>query len=267
METIRGRSYRLGIKRANRHGAKDAKGKQNMSGCLVSQNSKNRLFCPWRSWRHGGSIYSPQAVRCRIRLQICGDRPKIPGMADFVQSYIQEHTAAAQRVAAELSTKIQQVGKLLCDTFASGGKLLTFGNGGSAADAQHLAEEMIGKFLRQRRPLPAVALTADGTAVTCISNDFGYEEVFARQVRGLANRGDVVIGISTSGNSENVLRGLRAAKEKSATTVALLGSGGGKAAAEAEHTLIVPASTSYHIQEMHIVIVHLLCDIVDRWAV
>jgi D-sedoheptulose 7-phosphate isomerase len=187
-------------------------------------------------------------------------------MADFVQNYIQEHTAVAQRVAAELSTKIQQVGKLLCDTFASGGKLLTFGNGGSAADAQHLAEEMIGKFLRQRRPLPAVALTADGTALTCISNDFGYEEVFARQVRGLANRGDVVIGISTSGNSENVLRGLRAARERSATTVALLGSGGGKAAAEADHTLIVPASTSYHIQEMHIVIVHLLCDIVDRWA-
>jgi D-sedoheptulose 7-phosphate isomerase len=187
-------------------------------------------------------------------------------MDEFIQSYIQEHAALAQRVAGELAPKILQVGQILCAAFASGGKLLTFGNGGSAADAQHLAEEMIGRYLRDRRPLPAVSLNSDGMAMTCIANDYGFEEIFARQVRALANRGDVVIGFSTSGQSENVLRGLRAAREKSAVTVALLGRDGGKVAGEVDCALIVPATVTSRIQEMHVMIVHLLCDIVDRWA-
>jgi D-sedoheptulose 7-phosphate isomerase len=187
-------------------------------------------------------------------------------MADFIQSYFQDHAALAQRVSQELGPKILEVGNVLCNCFANGKRVFTFGNGGSAADAMHLAEELIGKFLRDRRSLPATALCADGTATTCIANDFGYEEVFARQVRALAGPGDVVVGISTSGNSENVLRGLRAAKEKSAITVGLLGRDGGKAAALADHSIIVPGKLTSQIQEMHVVIVHLLCDIVDRWA-
>jgi D-sedoheptulose 7-phosphate isomerase len=195
-----------------------------------------------------------------------GPAENIAAMSQFIQSYVNDHAALLQQVTQQLSPKILEVGKLLCDSFASGGRLLTFGNGGSAADAQHLAEEMIGKFLRTRRALAATALCSDGPAMTCIANDFGYAEVFARQVHGLARPGDVVVGFSTSGNSENVLRGLRAAKEKSAVTVALLGRDGGKAANEVNHAIIVPGKASSHIQEMHVLIVHLLCDIVDRWA-
>ncbi|MDP9174012.1 MAG: D-sedoheptulose 7-phosphate isomerase [Planctomycetota bacterium] len=187
-------------------------------------------------------------------------------MPDPIQAYFQEHEAVARRVSVELSPKIQQVGQLLRDAFSSGHKMLTFGNGGSAADAQHFAEEMIGRFLRTRRPLPAIALTTDGTAMTCISNDFGYEEVFSRQVEALAAPGDVVVGFSTSGNSPNVLKALRYAKQKSAITVALLGNTGGKIAPEVDHPIIVPAKITSHIQEMHIIIVHLLCEMVDRWA-
>lgn len=182
------------------------------------------------------------------------------------KSYIDQHTALAQRVSTELSPKILEVGNLLCQSFEKGGRLLTFGNGGSAADAIHLAEELIGKFLRDRRSLPATALCADGPALTCIANDFGYADVFSRQVHALARPGDVVFGISTSGNSENVLRGLKAAREKSAVTVALLGRDGGKAAGLADHAIIVPGNITSLIQEMHILIVHMLCEIVDRWA-
>jgi D-sedoheptulose 7-phosphate isomerase len=188
------------------------------------------------------------------------------GMADFIQSCIQNHLALTRKTAEELSPKILQVAQLLCDALGKGAKLLTLGNGGSAADAQHLAEEMMGRFQRPRRPLPAVCLTADGATLTCIGNDFGFEDVFGRQVLALANPGDVVIGFSTSGNSQNVVRGLAAAKQKSAITVALLGNGGGKIAAHADHALIVPDTVAHRIQEMHILIVHLLCDIVDRWA-
>ena len=183
-----------------------------------------------------------------------------------IQSYFSEHAALLNKISGELTPKILEIGNLLCKTFENDNRVYTFGNGGSAADSMHLAEELIGRFLRTRRPLPATALTADGTAVTCIANDFGYEELFARQIQALAVKGDVAIAFSTSGNSENVLRGLKAAKGKSAVTVALLGKDGGKAASLADHTIIIPTQTTAHIQEMHMIIVHLLCDIVDRWA-
>jgi D-sedoheptulose 7-phosphate isomerase len=199
-------------------------------------------------------------------LQLRPDRLRIPIMSELIQYYINDHAALLHRVSQQLSPKIEEVGKLLCESFGNGGRLLTFGNGGSAADAQHFAEELIGKFLRDRRPLPATSLCADGTAMTCISNDFGYEEVFARQVQALARPGDVVAGFSTSGKSKNVLRGLHAAKDKGAITVGLLGRDGGEAAKLVDHAIIVPGNMSSHIQEMHVLIVHLLCDIVDRWA-
>jgi D-sedoheptulose 7-phosphate isomerase len=190
-----------------------------------------------------------------------------PAMANDMQSYFEQHIAVAQRVSSEVLPKITEVGNLLCQTFERGNKLLTFGNGGSAADAMHLAEELIGRFLRNRRPFPATALCADGPAMSCITNDFGYAEVFARQVQALARPGDVVMGFSTSGNSENVIRGLKAGREKSAVTVALLGCGGGKAAPLADHAIVIPTNVASHVQEMHILIVHLLCEIVDLWAV
>jgi D-sedoheptulose 7-phosphate isomerase len=183
-----------------------------------------------------------------------------------IQQYFADHSAVLQKTSAQLAPKIAEIANLLIDAFSRGNRLYTFGNGGSAADAMHLAEELLGRFQRTRRPLPATALTADGTVVTCIANDFGYEELFARQVQALVDKADVVVAFSTSGNSENILRGLRAAKEKSAITVALLGKGGGKAAPLADHTLIIPTDTTAFVQEMHMMIVHLLCDAVDRWA-
>jgi len=185
--------------------------------------------------------------------------------SDDLRQYLSDH-AAAVRASEALLPDVQRLGQLLCERFAAGNKLLTFGNGGSAADAQHLAEELIGRFLRDRRPLPAIALTSDGTALTCIANDYGFADVFARQVTALAKPGDLVVGISTSGHSENVLRGFRAAAANGATTIALLGRGGGKALAEVDHALVVPSETASIVQEMHIVVIHMLCEIVDRWA-
>jgi D-sedoheptulose 7-phosphate isomerase len=187
-------------------------------------------------------------------------------MAEMIREWFAEHAKVADRVVSQLTPRIEEVGQLLIKTFAGGGKMLTCGNGGSAADSQHFAEELLGRFLRTRRPLPAISLTSDGTAMTCIANDFGYPEVFSRQVQGLAKAGDVVVGFSTSGNSENVLRALQAAREQSAITVAMLGRDGGKIAPLADHAIIVPSNITAHIQEMHVVIVHVLCDIVDRWA-
>jgi D-sedoheptulose 7-phosphate isomerase len=208
------------------------------------------------NWKYAGVLCNSRSI----------DRKSL-FMADFIEAYIQRHAETAKKVADQLGPQIQQVGQILCDAFAAGKKVLTFGNGGSAADAQHLAEEMIGRFQRQRRALPAISLTSDGTALTCIANDYGFEEIFARQVTALASPGDVVVGLSTSGNSPNVLRALAAGKQKSAITVALLGRGGGKIAGQADHCLIVPhAVTANEVQEMHVMIVHLLCEIVDRWA-
>jgi len=178
-----------------------------------------------------------------------------------------EHLALAADVERLLPV-LDQVGDRLIAAFADGGRLYTFGNGGSAADAQHLAAELIGRYRRDRRPLPAVALTVDPAVVTCIGNDYAYEEVFARQVEALAGRGDVVVGFTTSGRSPNVVRGLAAGRSRGATTV-LFGGGpddGGPAAAEADLALVVPSATTARVQEMHLLLLHLLSERVDAWA-
>src|SRR5690606_29499563 len=141
--------------------------------------------------------------------------------------------------------------------------LYSFGNGGSAADAQHLAAELVGRFRRERRPLPAVALTTDASTLTCIANDYAYEEVFSRQARALCGPSDVVVGISASGASENVVRGLAAAREKGAATIALTGGDGGRLAPIAHCSLVAPAHSTARIQEMHILIIHLICEALD----
>jgi len=158
----------------------------------------------------------------------------------------------------------------LCNALADGGRLYTFGNGGSAADAQHLAAELIGHYKRDRRPLPAVALTVDPSVVTCIANDYAWEDVFARQIEALARPGDVVAAFTTSGTSENVVRGLAAARRAGATTV-LFGGGaasadGGPAAAQADLALVVPSATTARIQEMHVLLLHAVSEGVDAWA-
>lgn len=188
-------------------------------------------------------------------------------MPEAARDQIAEHRVVTDAINALLPV-LSDVTQRLCAAFEAGGHLYTFGNGGSAADAQHLAAELIGRYKRDRRPLPAVALSVDPSVVTCIANDYAYEDVFARQVEALARAGDVVAGFTTSGRSENVVRGLAAARRAGATTVLFGGGteGGGPAAAHADFALIVPSATTARVQEMHLLLLHALSEGVDAWA-
>jgi D-sedoheptulose 7-phosphate isomerase len=178
---------------------------------------------------------------------------------------LQDHIALAERLG-ELLPDLRLVGRRLIEVYSRGGRLFTFGNGGSAADAQHLAAELVGRYKRERRPLPALALTVDSSVLTCIGNDYSYDDVFSRQVRAFGQPGDMVIGFSTTGRSANVVNGLATAAELGATTVLFGGGDGGPAAKHAEHALIVPSATTARVQEMHLVLLHLLSEQVDAWA-
>lgn len=185
--------------------------------------------------------------------------------AQIVRDQIAAHRAVAGEIDS-LLPMIQEVIEVVCRAFSEGRRLYAFGNGGSAADAQHLAAELIGRYARDRRALPAIAMTVDPSVVTCIANDFAYDKVFARQVEGLARSGDVVVAFSTSGRSENVVEGLAAARRAGATTVLFVGGDGGPARDHADIALVVPSSTTARIQEMHLLLLHILSDGVDAWA-
>jgi D-sedoheptulose 7-phosphate isomerase len=178
---------------------------------------------------------------------------------------LDEHLALAAEIPG-LMPVLGDVSARLIETFGAGGRLYTFGNGGSAADAQHLAAELIGRYRRDRRALPAVALSVDPSVVSCIANDYGWDDVFSRQVEALAAPGDMVIGFTTTGGSANVVRGLAAARARGATTVLFGGGDGGAAREHADIALVVPSSTTARIQEMHLLLLHLLSDVVDAWA-
>jgi D-sedoheptulose 7-phosphate isomerase len=170
--------------------------------------------------------------------------------------------AVIQTLPAQLPI-LEKIADEMTRGMMDGGKILLFGNGGSAADAQHLAAEFVGRFRRERRGLPAIALTTDTSILTAIANDYGYDDVFQRQVEALCNEGDVVIGISTSGNSKNVCSALRKARELGAFTVAFTGAGGGAAAAIADATVCVASKDTARVQEAHILCGHMLCDWVE----
>jgi D-sedoheptulose 7-phosphate isomerase len=170
------------------------------------------------------------------------------------------HTAWATAHAAELERAATVIGA----AFANGGQVLSFGNGGSATDAQHLAGELVGRFLKERRALAAVALTADSAILTCLGNDYGFETVFARQVEALGRRGDVAVGITTSGASANVTRALIAAKDRGMTTIALTGRDGGEAGRVADVHLNVPSASTPRVQEVHRTILHVLCELIEK---
>jgi D-sedoheptulose 7-phosphate isomerase len=176
-----------------------------------------------------------------------------------------EHLALAARVE-QLLPAVDEVARRVIECYGAGGRVYTFGNGGSAADAQHFAGELVGRYNRERRPLPATALSVDPSVVTCIANDYSFEDLFARQVRALARPGDVVIGFTTSGRSENVVRGLAAARELGATSVLFGGGDGVPAADHADHALVVPSNATARIQEMHLLLLHLVIEQVDEWA-
>lgn len=164
---------------------------------------------------------------------------------------------------ADLEAPILDVARAIRNCLASGGKVLFFGNGGSAADAQHWAAELSGRYQRERRGLAGLALTTDTSLLTAVANDYGFEEVFARQLEALARRGDVAIAISTSGNSPSILKGLDRARELGCTTVAVLGRDGGKAVPKADVAIVYGASETPRIQEFHAVVGHILCALAE----
>jgi D-sedoheptulose 7-phosphate isomerase len=182
--------------------------------------------------------------------------------ADITRSLL-ESAALKSRVAQELGATIAQAGYFFVQALRAGDKLLFFGNGGSAADAQHLAAEFVGRYMKDRSPLAAIALTTDTSALTAIGNDYGFDHVFVRQIRALGRRGDVAIAISTSGRSRNVILGIEAAREAGLATTALTGGDGGNLAPIVDVAIVVPSTTTARIQECHITIGHVLCEYVD----
>ncbi|MBF0160623.1 MAG: D-sedoheptulose 7-phosphate isomerase [Magnetococcales bacterium] len=179
-----------------------------------------------------------------------------------IRDALQEH----QNTIASLHNMIPQitaVAQRLSQVIQQGGKILWMGNGGSAADSQHLAAELIGRFTRERRSIASVALTTDSSILTAIGNDYGYDTIFARQIEGLATPQDAVIGLSTSGNSPNVLQGLATARKIGALTVGLAGRNGGQLVQAADLCLVVPSNITARIQEAHILIGHILCDWIE----
>lgn len=188
--------------------------------------------------------------------------------ADVLVGHWRAHLAAATDLEPMLPT-VARVASELIACYERGGILYTFGNGGSAADAQHLAGEMIGRYLRERRPLPAVALSTDPSVSTCIANDYGYDDVFSRQVTALARPGDMVIGFSTSGTSPSVVDGLAAARAAGALTVLFTASRADRdvVAGLVDIALIAPVPETGRAQELHVLMLHMISDIVDRWAV
>lgn len=178
-----------------------------------------------------------------------------------------EHVAIAARVRDEQADAITAIAALVCDVLDSGGRVWTCGNGGSAADAQHLAAELVGHFTADRRGLPAVSLATDPSVVTAVANDYGFDDVFARQVEAHVRSGDAVVGFTTTGESENVVRALGAARRIGARTVAFTGAGGGRAAKVADLAFVVPSDVTARIQEMHLLGLHLVSSLVDVWAV
>lgn len=161
------------------------------------------------------------------------------------------------------TSELQEVAEILHHSIVNGHKLVAFGNGGSAADAQHLVAELVGRFMMERESLPAVALTTNPSIITAIGNDYSFEDVFSRQVRSMVADGDFVVGISTSGNSANVIRAIEAAREKGAFTLALTGKGGGRLRGRAERTIEVNSDITPIIQEVHTSIVHMMCLLLD----
>ena len=175
-----------------------------------------------------------------------------------------EHCTVAERAARELPPVLGQLVTATHDCLRGGNKVLACGNGGSAADAQHLVAELVGRFREERRALAAVALTADTAILTAVGNDYGYERVFARQVEALASPGDLLFAISTSGNSPNVVLAARTARERGCKVAGLTGARGGELAAHADFLLQAPSSVVARIQEMHTLCIHIICESLDH---
>ena len=184
-------------------------------------------------------------------------------MKELIKNHILEHRSVLDSIM-QLEESIEKVANLFISCLEKGGTIFWCGNGGSASDSQHLAGELVGRFVGDRRPLKSIALTADSAVMTCIVNDYGYEHIFSRQIEALGRKGDVLVGISTSGNSKNVLNAFEVAKNKGVRTIGLLGKGGGMAKSFVQESIIVSSNSTARIQEMHILIGHILCDLIEE---
>ena len=184
-------------------------------------------------------------------------------MNEIIRKHLDEHQSVLSTLTS-LAPQIEKVAKNMIQTLQNGKTIFWCGNGGSASDAQHLAGELVGRFVGDRKALKSISLNADSAVMTCIVNDYGYEHIFSRQVEGIGDEGDMLVGITTSGNSENVLNALVVANEKQMTTIGLLGKGGGKALSLVSEAIVVDSNTTARIQEMHITIGHILCDLIEE---
>jgi len=185
-------------------------------------------------------------------------------MKKIIEEEFNAHLKTTKATMDSIYESIESAAKICINTLKNGGKVLIFGNGGSAADAQHIAAELVGRYKGERKGLAAIALTTDSSALTCISNDFGYEQVFSRQVEALANNADVAIGISTGGTSTNVISALNVAKNIGCKTIGFSGRGGGEMNSLCDVNLVVPDGDTPRIQEMHILIGHTICQLIDN---
>mgnify|MGYP005645973709 FL=1 len=184
-------------------------------------------------------------------------------MQSIIKFEFEEHLKTSQATFESIGHSVEVAAKLCIDCLKNGNKILLFGNGGSAADAQHIAAELVGRYKTERKGLAAIALTTDTSALTAIGNDYGYDRVFDRQVEALANTGDVAIGISTRGSSANVASALKLAKDLDCKTIGFSGRGGGEMNELCDINIVVPSQDTARIQEMHIVIGHTICHLID----
>jgi len=185
-------------------------------------------------------------------------------MRDIILDEFQAHKKVIEATIEKLIPIVEEVAKIAINTLKNGNKILLCGNGGSAADAQHIAAELSGRYKKERKGLAGLALTTDTSVLTAVGNDYGYDRVFDRQVEALANKGDLLIGISTSGNSQNVINAFKVAKEIGCVTVGLSGRDGGNFNGVCDLNIIVPSDDTPRIQEMHILIGHTICQIIDN---
>ncbi len=185
-------------------------------------------------------------------------------MKNIIEESIKDSVRAHEGLLKDEAANIEKAARSIIKSLRLGGKVLIFGNGGSAADSQHMAAELVGRFKKERRALAAIALTTNTSTLTAVGNDYGYDVVFSRQVAALGKKGDVAIGISTSGNSANVLNAVREARSLEMSTISLTGCDGGKLSKACDISIIVRAKDTPRVQESHITIIHILCDLIEK---
>mgnify|MGYP001432161706 CR=1 FL=1 len=183
---------------------------------------------------------------------------------DLINSVFNEHINVAKETLESIAPKIEESAEVIAKSIECGGTIFWCGNGGSAADSQHIAAEFVGRFKKNRKPLRSIALTTDTSILTCVSNDYSFEEIFSRQIKALGRKGDVLVAITTSGNSKNVKQGLIQARRMGLKTIGLLGKNGGSCKNFVDIPMIIPSNTTARIQEIHILIAHLLCEIIEH---